>query len=307
MVNVIVIIIMVIVLSLMTGAFYEFFASQSEKRKFKEMPGQLIDIGDYQLHINMTGERGENQPVVILESSVGSNSLDWQLVQPLIAEYAQVISYDRAGNGWSETASTSRTPDNLADDLHKLLQSADIEPPYILVGHRYGGMFARKFQEKYPGDVAAIVLVDSSHPDAFDESNEAEIKRLSRNVNFFQKIGLVRRVTQRNYRAAFLDGEAQQQYIAKMMQDNPNLLREATPILRNGIELPESLDTPVTIISRAEDIDLAREREWADRQRDLATLSDNSKHIFAESTKSWIVFSEPQTIADAIQELLKEI
>jgi len=306
-VNIIAFIVLLIIMLLMTGAFYEFFATQSEKRQFKAAPGQLVDIGDYKLHVNMMGERVENQPVVILESSVGSNSLDWQLVQPLIAECAQVISYDRAGNGWSDTASTPRTSENLADDLHKLLQSAEIEPPYILVGHRYGGMYVRKFQEKYPEHVAGLVLVDSSHPDAFDDSNEGEIKRLNRNVNVFQKIGLVRQVSKRNYRAAFLSGELQKQYIAKMMRDNPNLLREATPILRDGIELPDAIDVPLMLVSRGEDTDLERERDWADRQRDLATLSDNSKHIFAESTKSWIVFAEPQTIADAVEGMLNTI
>lgn len=304
---IIIVIVTLIILLLLTGAFYEFFASQNDKQKVKNIPGQLIDIGDYKLHINVMGERGENQPLVILEASVAANMLDWQMVQPLIAEYAQVVSYDRAGNGWSEKASNPRIPENIADDLHKLLQNAGIEPPYILLGHRYGGMFARKYLEKYPEGVVGLVLADSSHPDAFDESNEDEIKRLSRNVNVFQKIGLVRLVTKRNYRAKFLDATSQEQYIALMMHDNSNLLREATPILREGIELPESIDVPLIVVSRREDTDLSREVKWADRQRDLATLSDNSKHIFAESSKSWIVFAEPQTIATAVEELINSL
>lgn len=304
---IVVAIVALIILLLLTGAFYEFFASQNDKRKLKDIPGQLIDMGDYKLHINVMGERVENQPVVILEASVAANSLDWQMAQPLISEYAQVISYDRAGNGWSEKASNARNPENLADDLHKLLQNAGIEAPYILVGHRYGGMYTRKYLEKYPESVAGLVLVDSSHPKAFDENNEGEIKRLNRNVNFFQKIGLVRLVTKRNYRAEFLDGTSQEQYIAMMMHDNANLLQEATPILRDGIELPEAVEVLLTVVSRGEDTDLSREVDWADRQRDLATLTDTSKHIFAESSKSWILFTEPQMIADAIQEMFEAV
>src|SRR5690606_9804614 len=139
-------------------------------------------------------------PVIVLEASVGANSLDWQLVQPLIAEFAQVISYDRAGNGWSETASMPRTLDNLADDLHRILHNAEIAPPYILVGHRYGGMYVRKYLEKYPEDVAGLILVDSSHPDVFDDDNSAEIRRLERQTRYFQPLGLVRYVTRRNVR-----------------------------------------------------------------------------------------------------------
>src|SRR5690606_22098034 len=143
---------------------YEFTATQRAKIKYKTTPGKMIDVGDYALHMHIMGERRANQPVIVLEASVGANSLDWQLVQPLIAEFAQVISYDRAGNGWSETASMPRTLDNLADDLHRILHNAEIAPPYILVGHRYGGMYVRKYLEKYPEDVAGLILVDSSHP-----------------------------------------------------------------------------------------------------------------------------------------------
>lgn len=289
---------------LIGGASYEFAGSRRDRKFLEKTPGELVDAGGYQLHILSSGKRQPGQPVVILEASVGANSLDWQMVQPLVAEFAQVVSYDRAGNGWSESAELERTAENLADDLHRMLHNALIKPPYILVGHRYGGMFVRKFYEKFPADVAGLVLVDASHPDIFDEDNTSEITRLKRNVNLMQRIGLVRMVTGRNYRVSYLNNTSKDEYIAMMMHDNANLLREAIPILRDGIELQETIDVPLTIVSRGEDTDLNREREWADYQRDLATLSDNSKHIFAQSTKNWIVFAEPQTIADAIKNMV---
>lgn len=300
-------IVILIVALVVIGTSYEFFSSQRTKRKYKTPPGTLVDIGDYKLHVNDTGEQQANQPIVILEATVGANSLDWQEIQPHIAEKARVISYDRAGNGWSENASTARTPENLADDLHKLIQALDIETPLVLAGHRYGGMFVRKYAEKYPDDIAGLVLVDSSHPDVFDEDNSAEIKRLQRQLRYFQPLGLVRYASRRNSRVKLLPESAQEQYFSMMMHDNSNLFAEAKPILEDGIALPESVHVPLMVVSRGEDVDLQREREWADRQRDLAGLSDNAKHRNTDSNNSWIVFAEPQTIADAILELLEDV
>ena len=210
--NIILGIVLLVVAILITGACYEFFSTLSTKNKYKIAKGDLVDVGGYRLHMLSMGERQENQPVVILEASVGANSLDWQMVQPLIAEFSQVVSYDRAGNGWSEKTDSVRSPENIVTDLHTMLKNADISPPYVLVGHRYGGMFIRKFQEIYPDDVAGLVLVESSHPDVFnDENNDAEIKRLKRNVTYFQPVGLVRLVTRRNYRVSSLDESQKEQ------------------------------------------------------------------------------------------------
>lgn len=307
-VNILAIVAILIVLLIVLGIAYEFFASLQAKNKYKTPTGELVDVGGYRLHMIKMGERQPNQPVVVLETSVGANSLDWQKVQPLVAEFAQVVSYDRAGNGWSDKTDTVRTPENIVADLHTMLANADIAPPYVLVGHRYGGMFIRKFQEQYPNDIAGLVLVDSSHPDVFnEEDNEAEIKRLQRNVRYFQPLGLVRLVTRRNYRVSGLNETQKEQYIALMMADNANLLQEVTSILSNGIELPETIDVPLTVVSRLEDEDLARERRWAEYQSDLASLSETSKHIHTDTSSSWIPFKEPKVIVDAIQEMLQNL
>jgi len=307
MLNLAIGIVVLIVILMLIGASYEFISAQNTKRKYNTPPGEMVDIGDLKLHVNSMGERRDNQPVVILEASAGANSLDWQEVQPLIAEHAQVISYDRAGNGWSERASTRRTSDNLADELHQLLQKMDVELPVVLAGHRYGGMYIRKYAEKYPDNVAGLILVDSSHPEVFDEDNSAEITRLQRQQRFFQPVGLVRYASRRNPRVNELAESKRAEYFAMMMRSNSNLFAEAKPILEDGITLPDSVDVPLMVISRGEDADLQREREWAERQRDLVALSDTAKHIITETTKSWIVFAEPQTVADSIVEFLEDL
>jgi hypothetical protein len=65
-------------------------------------PGQLIDVGGWRLHLHCTGDTVASQPTVILEAGVGDFSVEWSLVQPRVASFARVCSYDRAGDGWSE-------------------------------------------------------------------------------------------------------------------------------------------------------------------------------------------------------------
>ena len=64
-------------------------------------PGKLVDVGGWKLHLNCTGESRALQPTVILEAGAGDFSVEWSLVQPAVAKFARVCSYDRAGDGWS--------------------------------------------------------------------------------------------------------------------------------------------------------------------------------------------------------------
>jgi len=137
-------------------------ASGQQARPFYPAPGKLIDIGGYRLHLNCTGEIG---PAVVVIAGAGDFSFDWSLVQPGIAQFARVCSYDRAGFGWSDAGPTPRTMRQEAFELHTLLSGAGIKGPYLLVGHSMGGLITRVYVEQYPREVAGFVLVDSTHED----------------------------------------------------------------------------------------------------------------------------------------------
>jgi pimeloyl-ACP methyl ester carboxylesterase len=293
---------------LFVGILYEAISAWRDRRRYKEPLGELVDVSGYKLHYMLKGERKEGQPLVVLEAGIGQNVLDWQKVQPEIAEFAQVLAYDRAGYGWSEAGAKQRSPQQLVEDLQRLLEALKLEPPYLLVGHRFGGMFVRLFAETYPNEVAGLVLVESSHPDVVNkEDNAPEIKRLRRNKTFFQPIGLVRWFTRRGYANTQLDAAAKAQYVARMLLDNQNIIREATPLFQDKLELSDSINQPLTIVSRADDRDLERERRWSEFQHDLARLAPHAKHIHAESPSHWLLFAEPETVVKAVREQLEEI
>src|SRR5207249_611819 len=117
-------------------------------------PGRLIDVGGWRLHLNCTGEQRPARPTVILEAGMGDFSVEWSLVQPSVATFARVCSYDRAGDGWSDFGPHPRTMRQIAYELHTLLANAGEHAPLVLVGHSYGGWLVRLYQSMYPADIA---------------------------------------------------------------------------------------------------------------------------------------------------------
>jgi pimeloyl-ACP methyl ester carboxylesterase len=122
-------------------------------------PGHLVAIGhgrSLYLHCEGTGS-----PTVILEAGFGGNSDDWSEVQGPLSRATRTCAYDRAGLGNSlPMPGVHDAADEIAD-LNRLLEDAGIPPPYVLVGHSYGGLLVRLFAQVSPVETAGIVLVDS--------------------------------------------------------------------------------------------------------------------------------------------------
>src|SRR5262249_6096898 len=106
---------------------------------------------------------------VILDSGSNQPGYSWLLVERVLRDQVRVCWYDRAGYGWSDGASNRHTSEDAASDLYKLLHAAEIPPPYVLVGHSFGGLNVRMFAAKHPQETAGLVLVDSA--DEFEERN----------------------------------------------------------------------------------------------------------------------------------------
>ena len=123
-------------------------------------PGRLLDVGGWRLHLQCLGEARPGQATVVLEAGLGDFSVEWSLVQPGVARFARVCSYDRAGDGWSELGPHPRTFRQIVYELHTLLTRAGERPPYVLVGHSYGGWLVRQYHMTYPSEVAGLVLVE---------------------------------------------------------------------------------------------------------------------------------------------------
>ena len=118
-------------------------------------PGKYINIGKHHLHLHCIGQ---GSPTVILDAGLGGTSLEWVLVQPDVAQFTRVCSYDRSGYGWSEGIPGPRTSAIIVKELQKLLDFADEQSPYLLVGHSFGGLSMRLFASHHPDKIAGLVL-----------------------------------------------------------------------------------------------------------------------------------------------------
>lgn len=119
---------------------------------------QRIDVGGGR-RINLHC-MGNGRPTVVFESGLSDWSNTWALIQPAVARTTRACSYDRPGMGYSDPASTPRTPAAVVEDLATLLDRAGIEAPVVLVGHSLGGFYAKLFAVTHPDRVAGLVLVD---------------------------------------------------------------------------------------------------------------------------------------------------
>jgi pimeloyl-ACP methyl ester carboxylesterase len=146
------------------GAVYQTITTAMDTRALPP-PGQMIDVGGYSLHLYCVGENTEGRPTVILESGLGATSSSWGWIQPSVAKTTRVCAYDRAGMGWSEPSPAPRDAQNIATELHILLQNAQIPAPYVLAGWSYGGLYVRQYADQYPDEVVGLILLDSSSPE----------------------------------------------------------------------------------------------------------------------------------------------
>jgi pimeloyl-ACP methyl ester carboxylesterase len=121
-------------------------------------PGQLVDVGGYRVHIYCTGS---GSPTVMI---IGGFSFDWALVQPEVAKFTRVCTYDASGNAWSEPdPGSAPTCPSRVDEIHRLLRGANIDGPYVLAGFSTGALFARLYARDHPNEVAAMVLIDHAY------------------------------------------------------------------------------------------------------------------------------------------------
>lgn len=142
------------------GGMYQ-ATSKSPAAAAGPMPGRLVDVGGYRLHLSCTGT---GSPTVVLLNGLGETSPLWARVQPAVAASSRVCAYDRAGQGWSDDSSNPDDATTAASDLHKLLTAAGESGPFVLAGHSSGGIHALTYTHLYPTAVAGVVLVDSASP-----------------------------------------------------------------------------------------------------------------------------------------------
>jgi pimeloyl-ACP methyl ester carboxylesterase len=295
------------------GFIYENI-SEARDRRFNPMPGRLVDVGGRKMHIHCTGA---GSPTVILESGLGDSYVSWRQVQPEIAKFAHVCSYDRAGLGYSDPVSEPRTSKVIAQELQQLLRAAGVNPPYILVGHSMGGYDVRFYAKLYPTEVAGMVLVDASHPDQ-DNRFPPELKTMQGGwrrdaelLAFATPFGVPRLL-------GMCDADAH----VRAADCNWNTAREGVAELK---AFPESAaqtastgslgDLPLAVLSHDPDKpssemppELAKSvnMEWEKMQEEMAHLSTRGTQTIARNSAHYIQNDRPDVVINAVHNIVDQ-
>jgi pimeloyl-ACP methyl ester carboxylesterase len=281
-------IVLLILVLLGAGIIYQAIGSAADTRNYPP-PGQLVDVGGFQMHIQC---QGEGSPTVILESLSGGFSSYWGWVQPEVAQSTRVCAYDRPGFGWSEADPQPKSVGRTVENLHTLLENAGIAGPYVLVGHSIGGLFVRAYAADYPADVAGIMLIDSSHPDqnervpAFGERVESDAADFSFYTTMAQ-LGVFRLYLNTGGSMDFNTLPAQQVAEVRAAWSSPayfeaqrTVILDAPRLFSEAQRLGDLGDLPLVVFSA--DSDLAE--GWAAMQDELGQLSTNAVHRVVEGT-----------------------
>lgn len=298
------------------SAAYQQIAEAADRHRFPP-PGRLVDIGGRRMHLLAAGG---GSPAVVIIPALASNVLEWVRVQRAAAAETTVIVYDRAGVGWSDPPRGRLTVDAMADDLHALLVTADVKPPYIIAGHSLGGVIARRFQARHPGDVAGMLLIDSSHedqaqrlpgrPGVRDNITRAArrqfrilgVRRLAASFGLVDGVNMAslarETVPEHQDAARAITLSAKQRRIA---------VRELLLLSRLRGEPPSFGALPLTVLSAGN----ARRRQWSawaawcQLQDELAALSSDSAHMYAVNADHSVHLDDPEVVVQAIRELLR--
>lgn len=120
--------------------------------------GSRHELDGRRLWLHRSGDGG---PAVVFLPGASAVGLDYLNLHERVAERTTSVLYDRAGTGWSDSATLPRTAAEVATELHALLRSAGVPGPYVFVAHSLGGAFARRFLQLFPDSVAGVVYLDA--------------------------------------------------------------------------------------------------------------------------------------------------
>ncbi|OIU71778.1 alpha/beta fold hydrolase [Rossellomorea aquimaris] len=233
---------------------------------------KYVKVKDFKLYAKVFGEQ-KTKLTVVMDAGYGDHSKAWKDIAPVIAEQSDVVLYDRAGLGKSEKSPAPRTSDHMVDELKEMLAELNMHPPYLLVGHSFGGVNMRLFATEYPEEVSGLILVDSTPED---------------------------------YREVFLPtmpAEFQKAYKDQFVYEgNYHEFMESLKLVKKS---RKQLDIPLVVIAAGKKAHYSASSQqlWNNMQKELLTISTNNRYILAENSAHYIQYDEPAVVVEAIKSL----
>jgi pimeloyl-ACP methyl ester carboxylesterase len=315
------------------GALYQFIGARRDVRRYAA-PGMMVDVGGHQLHVVCAGN---GNPPVLFESGIAASSLSWARVLRDVAAFTRACAYDRAGLGWSDPSRGPRSVARMIGELQAVLSNATSSGPYVLVGHSFGAFLVCAYASQRPNDIAGLVLLDP--PSEWHEITREQARLLSGGIQLSRlggvlaRLGIVRACLSllaggapgvpRKFVQVFgltaartlerLVGEVRKlpsdvhpivqalwcrPKCFRAMADHLAVLEETAALVSRVKSLP---DVPMVIVSSGD-----QSPDTIAKHRQLARLSERSRHVIATKSGHWIQFDEPDLVVAAIREIVDQ-
>ena len=245
---------------------------------------KMITIGARRIATYCDGEPSQ-LPMVILIPAGGRPAKDWDPVQPEVARFTRVCSYDHANTGQSDRAPVPlQSVDEVVDDLHSWLEASHEKGPFVFVSHSNSGIYLRRFDTLYPKNVAGLVFLDSAHEEQalrlhdLDPQGPAPDELMAR-VGWYIKPGQK------------LDWHTDAPLI---------VIGRGMPVERRARDGSNSQTNRMTDEQFA-----AWDRIWTDFQKDLAKRSSRGEYRLAPKSGHWIQRDQPDLAIQAIRDVCR--
>ena len=317
------------------GMVYQTLGTRRDGKVYPP-PGTLVDLGSHRLHVL---ESGCGSPTIVMEAGLMSTVLSWNDLQRELAGSYRVVSYDRAGLGWSDLGPMPRTAERIVDELHAMLKRAAIPGPYVLVGHSFGGLTMPLFAARFPQETAGMVLVDPVVPAEWNPPSEHDRKltrigaKVCRRAAFLSRIGIIRFVafllTSRLKKpASYLvrlisrgtpanSGSVSSPWFSALPANERAMAAvfwiqrkfaltiasqlENLPVSAARVaELDNFCDKPVVILSAGDAPEHRRKEHEA-----MARRLPLGQHVVARKSNHWIMQEEPELVLGAIENVVR--
>jgi pimeloyl-ACP methyl ester carboxylesterase len=310
-----------------TGVVYQCLGARRDRRRYTS-EGRWIDIGGKRKLYLV--EKGSSGPTVLFEAGIAATNLNWFHIQEAVSRFASTASYDRGGLGWSSPCRTARTPANIAAELHQMLEGAGIKPPYILVGHSFGGLVMRRFALNFPEEVTSMVLVDPMRCEEWPPLNPGKQSEIDRGRKLFRfaipaaRIGVARLAVASLFlrsglaaqQLAGAAGNGGRHVLDRIKDEVGKMPREVWPIvaahwsrpgnyagMRKHVEaVPDTVremhnaepiqKIPVLVLTPGKSTPLSEEQ--------IGRIGSSVQQVIASKSAHWIHLDQPELVIDSI-------
>ena len=314
-----------------TGVVYQCLGARRDRRRYTS-EGRWIDIGGKRKLYLV--EKGSSGPTVLFEAGIAATNLNWFHIQEAVSRFASTASYDRGGLGWSSPCRTARTPANIAAELHQMLEGAGIKPPYILVGHSFGGLVMRRFALNFPEEVTSMVLVDPMRCEEWPPLNPGKQSEIDRGRKLFRfaipaaRIGVARLAVASLFlrsglaaqQLAGTAGNGGRHVLDRIKDEVGKMPREVWPIvaahwsrpgnyagMRKHVEaVPDTVremhnaepiqKIPVLVLTPGKSTPLSEEQ--------IGRIGSSVQQVIASKSAHWIHLDQPELVIDSIRNMV---